>query len=59
MRVRSSQYLNEIVSLTLLALMILALAAGQGRLPDEDVREFRDADSGVINLEVSFRHKGE
>lgn len=59
MRVRGSQYLNEIVSLTLLALMILALAAGQGRVPDEDVREFREADNGVINLEVGFRRKGE
>lgn len=59
MRGRSAQYLNEIVSLTVLVLMILALAAGQVRSGTPDVREFGDADNGVISLESSFRRKGE
>lgn len=63
MRARSTQYLNEIVSLTVLALMVLALAAGQARSDTRDARVLGDAvgndDNGVISLEVSFRRKGE
>lgn len=59
MRERSTQYLNEIVSLTVLALMVLALVAGQVNSEPRDVRELGDANNGVISLEISFRRKGE
>jgi hypothetical protein len=63
MRARSTQYRNEIVSLTVLALMVLALAAGQVRSDTRDALALGEAvgndDNGVISLEVSFRRKGE
>lgn len=59
MRARSAQYVNEIISLTVLVLMVVALAAGQVRAGAPDVRELGDADNGVISLEASFRQKGE
>lgn len=59
MRLKSPQYANEIVSLTVLALMVIALVAGRGHSEARDVSELRTADNGVISLETSFRRKGE
>ncbi len=59
MRARGAKHVNDIVSLTVLALMVLALAAAQARSDTRDVREFGTADNGVISLEISFRHNGE
>jgi len=59
MRARASQYLNEIISLTFMLLLGLALVAGQADalMPAEPAT----AESHVlaIDIDVSFRHKGE
>ncbi|MDH3746716.1 MAG: hypothetical protein OER97_00810 [Gammaproteobacteria bacterium] len=59
MRAQASQYLNEIISLTIMLLLGLALVAGQAEalMPAETAA----ADSHIlaIDIDVSFRHKGE
>ena len=62
MRSRAAQYLNEIVSLTFMGLMILALVAGQAiATPQAEVPAVdAPAEPGlVIEIDFSFRQQGE
>ena len=66
MQARIAQYANELVSLTILGLMVLALVAGQASATPQQpivpamVPELAPNVTGlVIDFDFSFRHKGE
>ena len=61
MRSRVAQYMNEIISLSIMALLVVALVAQQagagmraGATPAEP-----EAPALVIEVDFSFRHNGE
>lgn len=57
MHSRVTQYLNEIVSLTVMALLVVALAAGETSAGDES----QDPSTGIVvaGNDFGFRHEGE
>jgi hypothetical protein len=62
MRARLAQYTNDIVSLTIMALMSIALIAGQAGATQHADSEANDADAVrvvLINADLSFRQEGE
>ena len=62
MRARLAQHTNDVVSLTVLMLMSIALIAGQAGAAQHGVAEplLEDAEHVlVIDIEVSFRQRGE
>ena len=59
MRAQVAQYLNEIISLSILALMSLALIAGQAGAAPQEGPELTEVPALVIEVDLSIRHKGE
>lgn len=53
MRHLIGHYLNEIVGLTMMALMIIALVAGQAEATGQNVKV--DSQSEIIEIHVSFK----
>ena len=62
MQARATQFLNEIISLIIMALMIVALVAGQAAATPRAtaIDDVQSNPAGqVVNADFSFRHKGE
>ncbi|MDX1515384.1 MAG: hypothetical protein R3288_01020 [Woeseiaceae bacterium] len=59
MRVRAAQFMNEIVSITVLLLMCLALIASPGRPGRDSVAVPSASPIEAIEIDFSFRHEGE
>ncbi len=59
MQPRIAQYLNEIVSLTMLAILVLAFVAGQAGAAEEPRVSADDATTVVAEFSLSIRQKGE
>ncbi len=59
MQSRVAQYLNEIVSLTMLALLVAAFVAGQTSTAQEAVASADSATAVVAELSLSIRQQGE
>lgn len=57
MSARVTQYLNEIVSLTVMALLAIALAAGEADAGSD--REDVSGQAMVAGNDFGFRHQGE
>ena len=57
MRLRVAQYLNEVVSLSFMVLMIIALIAGQANTTAR-AKEESHADP-IAEITLSFRQQGE
>lgn len=50
---------NEIVSLTVMAMMCIALIAGQASASQHQAVESSDTEVQFVRIDTSFRHKGE
>ena len=59
MQTRVAQYLNELVSLTMLALLVAAFVAGQTGTAQEAVKAADSATAVVAELRLSIRQQGE
>lgn len=59
MQTRIAQYLNEVVSLTMLALLVAAFVAGQTGAAKEAVAAADNATAVVAELGLSIRQQGE
>ncbi len=59
MQTRVAQYLNEVVSLTMLALLVAAFVAGQTGKAQEAVAAADSATAVVAELSLSIRQQGE
>ncbi len=59
MQTRVAQYLNEAVSLTMLALLVAAFVAGQSGTAQEVVATADSATTAVSELSLSIRQQGE
>ena len=62
MQARVSQYMNEIISLTIMGLMIIALIAGQAGASPQPVasNQLAEASAQLTNEnDLKFRHEGE
>lgn len=59
MRATISKYLNDIISLTVMVLMLAALIAGQAGAGEHDSPEAMDEHALAIDIDFSFRQKGE
>lgn len=59
MHTRITRYLNEIVGLTMLALLVAAFVAGQAGTAREAIRAADSATAVVAELGLSIRQQGE
>jgi hypothetical protein len=59
MRATISKYLNDILSLTVMVLMIAALIAGQAGARQHDSLEAQPERALAVDIDFSFRQKGE
>ena len=59
MQTRVAQYLNEIVSLTMLALLVVAFVAGQLGEAQQAIAAADSANDVVAELSLSIRQQGE
>ena len=59
MQSRVAQYLNEVVSLTMLALLVAAFVAGQSGEARKVVEAADSATAVVAELSLSIRQQGE
>ena len=59
MQSRVAQYLNEVVSLTMLGLFVAAFVAGQSSTAQEAVNAADSATAVVAELSLSIRQQGE
>ena len=59
MQSRVAQYLNEVVSLTMLGLLVAAFVAGQTGEAKEAVNAADSATAVVAELSLSIRQQGE
>ncbi len=59
MQTRVAQYLNEVVSLTMLALLVVAFVAGQSHEAKEAIAAADNATAVVAELSLSIRQQGE
>ncbi len=59
MQSRVSQYLNEIVSLTMLALLVAAFVGGQTSTAQEALASANSSTAVVAELSLSIRQQGE
>ena len=59
MRVRALEYPKELLSLTVLILLSLALMAGQAQAVGQSAPAAEESHILAIDIDVSFRHKGE
>lgn len=59
MRTKAAQFMNEIISLTVMLLMCVALVFGRVNAGSEHAADVRDDGALSLRIDVSFRHEGE